>query len=140
MLFKTPYVHLVLKPPEKGKLEINVQDPKKTNDILLKNEIQDLKLLTPEELAKLLEVDAVITGHFETDKPMSDGALIALGLLVRFWGTTNSATINMSVNNAADGFLLWNYNKRVSGGIGSSTDVLINTLMLKASRRLAYTK
>lgn len=125
---------------KRGKLNINVQDPKKTNAILLKNEIKDLKLLTPEELAKLLEVDAVITGHFETDKPMSDGASIALGLLVGFWGTTNSATVNMSVNNAADGLLLWNYNKRVSGGIGSSTDVLINTLMRKASRRLAYTK
>ncbi len=71
---------------------------------------------------------------------MSDGASIALGLLVGFWGSTNSATINMSVNNAADGLLLWNYNKRVAGGIGSSTDTLINTLMRKASRRLAYTK
>ncbi|CAM4090985.1 hypothetical protein [Gillisia limnaea] len=125
---------------KRGDLLVNVQDPKKTNAILLSNEIDNLALFTPEALAKLLEVDAVITGNFETDKPMSDGASIALGLLVGFWGSTNAATINMSVNNGVDGELLWNYNKRVSGSLGSNTDSLINILMRKASRRLAYTK
>ncbi|MDT0685042.1 hypothetical protein [Autumnicola psychrophila] len=129
-----------LKRKSRGKLFIDVQDPKRTNAMLAKNKIYDLTALTPEELAEVLEVDAVIGGNFETDKPMSDGASIALGLLVGFWGSTNAATINMSVNNAADGELLWNYNKRVAGSLGSSTDVLINTLMRKASRRLAYTK
>ncbi|MDX1601771.1 MAG: hypothetical protein R3209_01775 [Salinimicrobium sediminis] len=125
---------------KKGKLKLNVQDPKKTNALLQKHEVINPSLLTPEELAGILEVDAVITGRFETDKPMSEGASIALGLLVGFWGQTNSATINMSVNNGQDGTLLWNYNKRVAGSLGSSTDSLINTLMRKASRRLAYTK
>ncbi len=128
-----------LKRKKRGKLLIDVQDPNKTNAILKKNEV-DMAITTSEELAKLLEVDAVITGKIETDKPMSDGASIALGLLVGFWGSTNSATVNMSVNNAEDGSLLWNYNKRVSGSLGSSNDQLINTLMRKASRRLAYTK
>lgn len=125
---------------KRGKFHLEVQDPAKTNAILSKNNITDLSLLTPEELAKLLEVDAVISGRFETDKPMSDGASLALGLLVGFYGTTNSATINMNVNNAEDGVLLWNYNKRVAGSLGSSTDSLINTLMRKASRRMAYTQ
>ena len=125
---------------KRGKLLLEVQDPKKTNAILLQNGIMDPNVVTPEELANMLGVDAVITGRFETDKPMSDGASLALGLLVGFWGQTNSATINMSVNNGLDGQLLWNYNKRVAGSLGSSTDSLINTLMRKASRRLAYTK
>ncbi|WP_373055494.1 hypothetical protein [Zunongwangia sp. H14] len=129
-----------LKRKTRGKLLIDIQDPKRTNAILAKNEITNIATFTPEELAKILEVDAVIGGNFETDKPMSDGASIALGVLVGFWGATNSATINMSVNNAVDGELLWNYNKRVVGSLGSSTDGLINTLMRKASRRLAYTK
>lgn len=71
---------------------------------------------------------------------MSDGASIALGLLIGFWGSTNNAVINMSVHNANDGVLLWNYNKKVRGSIGSSPEDLINILMRKASRRLAYTK
>lgn len=128
-----------LKRKKRGKLLINVQDPNKTNAILSQNGYTKITDYTPEQLAQLLGVDAVITGRFETDKPMSEGASIALGVLVGFWGATNAATLNMSVNNAADGELLWNYNKRVSGSLGSGTDDLINKLMRKASRRLAYT-
>lgn len=127
-----------LKRKKRGDLLVEIQDTKKTNALLSKNNV-DLKAITSEELAEILGVDAVITGTFETDKPMSDGASVALGLLVGFWGTTNAATINMSVNNGTDGELLWNYNKRVAGSLGSSTDMLINKLMRKASRRLGYT-
>lgn len=95
---------------------------------------------TSDEIAKILEVDAVIMGDYETNKPMSEGASVALGLLIGFWGSTNSATVNMSVYNGIDGVLLWNYNKKVSGSLGSSPEDLINILMRKASRRLAYTK
>lgn len=129
-----------LKRKKKGKLLINVQDPNKTNALLSQNGYTKLTDYTPEQLAQILGVDAVITGRFETDKPMSEGASIALGVLVGFWGSTNAATLNMSVNNAADGELLWNYNKRVRGSLGSGTDDLINKLMRKASRRLAYTE
>jgi len=52
-------------------------------------------------------------GTFDTNKPMSEGAFVALGLLIGFWGTTNSATINLSIYNAVDGELLVNYNKKV---------------------------
>lgn len=128
-----------LKRKKKGDLQVDVQDPKRTNALLLQNEVVDLNAFTPEQLAQILGVDAVITGTFETDKPMSDGASIALGLLVGFWGTTNAATINMSVNDATNGELLWNYHKKVAGSLGSNTDQLINKLMRKASRRLGYT-
>lgn len=119
-----------------------VQDPKVTTALLKRNKIDYNNLVeyTPHELAEILDVDAVITGEFETNKPMSEGASIALGLLVGFWGRTNTAIVNMSVHDAKDGVLLWNYNKKVNGSLGSSTEDLINTLMRKASRRLSYTK
>ncbi|PIB28423.1 hypothetical protein BFP77_09615 [Maribacter sp. 4U21] len=132
-----------LKRKKRGKLlNLEIQDPRTTNAILFKKDISYENILeyTPAELAKLLEVDAIISGDFETDKPMSEGASLALGLLVGFWGSTNNAVINMSVHNAADGILLWNYNKKVRGSLGSSSEDLINILMRKASRRLAYTK
>ena len=128
---------------KRGKLTtIELQDPKKTTALLKKKDITHKNILdyTPEELAKILNVDAIISGDYKTNKPMSEGASVALGLLIGFWGTTNSATINMSVHNANDGVLLWNYNKKVRGSIGSSPDDLINKLMRKASRRLSYTK
>lgn len=132
-----------LKRKKRGKLTtIEIQDPTKTTALLKKKNItqDNLSEYTPEELAKILGVDAIISGSYETNKPMSEGASVALGLLIGFWGTTNSAVVNMNVHNAADGVLLWNYNKKVRGSIGSSPDDLINKLMRKASRRLSYTK
>ncbi|MCL7754476.1 hypothetical protein [Polaribacter sp. Z022] len=132
-----------LRRKKRGKLtSIEVQDPSKTTALLKKKNItqENLTDYTPEELAKILGVDAIISGTYNTNKPMSEGASVALGVLIGFWGTTNSAVVNMNVHNAADGVLLWNYNKKVRGSIGSSPEDLINVLMRKASRRLSYTK
>lgn len=131
-----------LKRKKRGKLNIEVQQPTRTNAILKKAEItyENIEDQLPEDLAKILDVDAVITGTFETNKPMSEGASVALGLFIGFWGSTNNAIVNMNVNNGLDGVLLWNYNKKVKGSIGSSPEDLVNILMRKASRRLSYTK
>lgn len=132
-----------LKRKKRGKMQhIAIQDPKVTNTLLSKQNIdyENIDQYTPMELAEILEVDALISGDYETDKPMSEGASFALGLLVGIWGATNNAIVNMSVHNTADGILLWNYHKKVRGSLGSSPEDLVNILMRKASRRLAYTK
>lgn len=131
-----------LKRKKRGKLKVDVQNPATTNAKLKKAGVtlENYENYTPSELAKILEVDSIIMGTFETNKPMSEGASIALGLLVGFWGATNSATINLSIYNATDGELLVNYNKKVRGSIGSDNDDLVNVVMRKASRRIAYTK
>lgn len=131
-----------LKREKREQLTVKVQDTNTTNALLKKNGItyENLTNYTPEELARLLEVDAVVSGKFETSKPMSEGASLALGALIGFWGSTNKAVLNMFIHNASDGQLLINYNKGVSGSVGSSTEDLINILLRKASRRIAYTK
>ncbi len=132
-----------LKRKKRGKLlSLDLQEPKRTNALLAKEGItyDNIYEYTSDELAKILGVDAIISGDYETNKPMSEGASLALGLLVGFGGATNTAVVNMSVNNGIDGVLLWNYNKKVRGGFGSSPDDLVNVLMRKASRRLSYTK
>ncbi|WP_339741045.1 hypothetical protein [uncultured Sunxiuqinia sp.] len=131
-----------LKREKRDQLTVKVQDTNTTNALLKKNGItyENLTDYTPEELARLLEVDAVVSGKFETSKPMSEGASLALGALIGFWGSTNKAVLNMFIHNASDGQLLINYNKGVSGSVGSSTEDLINILLRKASRRIAYTK
>lgn len=125
---------------KKGRLKVKVQDISTTNAKLKKAGItvKNYEKYTPRELASIMGVDAVIMGTFETNKPMSEGASIALGLLVGFYGATNHAVLNLFIYNAKDGVLLVNYNKGVSGSLGSSTDMLINKLMRKASRRIAY--
>lgn len=131
-----------LKRRQQGKMWVDIQDASTTTAILSKNGItySNIDNHTPEEIAKILNVDAVVRGTFDTDKPMSDGASVALGLLVGFWGATNQATMNMFIHNAEDGKVLVNYHKGVAGSVGSNTDQLINTVMRKASRRIPYTK
>lgn len=130
-----------LKREKQQKLKVKVQDTNTTNALLRRNYItsESLADYTPDELAEILGVDAVIMGTFETNKPMSEGASVALGMLVGFYGSTNKAVINLSIYNAEQGELLVNYNKSVAGSIGSSTEDLINILMRKASRRISYT-
>lgn len=131
-----------LKREKRGELTVKVQTPATTNAKLLKAGLSPDNFAehTPDEIAKIMEVDAVIMGTFETNKPMSEGASIALGAIFGVWGNTNKAVINLSIYNADDGQLLVNYNKGVTGSLGSSTEDLINTLMRKASRRIAYAK
>lgn len=131
-----------LKRKKQGKTDKDIQDPSKTNALLKKNEIDmnTIDQYTTEEIAKLLEVDAVISGTLKTNKPMSEGASAALGILVGFWGSTNSGTLEMNVNDGETGELMWKYEKKLNRSLGSDTDTVINALMRKASRRLTYMK
>lgn len=129
-----------LKRAQRGKLIVQVQDPNVT-DVKLKRagvKIEDYSEHTPAEIAKILGVDAIVMGTLKTTKPMSAGVSAALGVLVGVWGVTNRATMNLFIYNAADGAVLLNYNKGIRGSLGSSTQDMINILMRKSSRRIAY--
>jgi hypothetical protein len=129
-----------LKRGSKGKLLVQVQDPNVTN-IKLKRagvKIEKYSEHTPAEIAKILGVDALVMGTLKTTKPMSAGVSAALGVLVGAWGVTNRATMNLFIYNASDGAVLLNYNKGIRGSLGSSTQDMVNILMRKASRRIAY--
>ena len=129
-----------LKRGSKGKLLVQVQDPNVTNIKLKRGgvKIENYSDHTPAEIAKILGVDAIVMGTLKTTKPMSAGVSAALGVLVGAWGVTNRATMNLFIYNAADGAVLLNYNKGIRGSLGSSTQDMVNILMRKASRRIAY--
>ena len=131
-----------LKRKTQKKTDKNVQDPNRTNALLKKNNITFATIIeyTPEELAAILNVDAVISGVLKTNKPMSEGASMAIGLVFGFFGSTNSGTMEMSVNDGKTGELMWKYSKKLNRSLGSDTDTVINALMRKASRRLTYMK
>ena len=131
-----------LKRKKRGTLSVNVQNTKTTNNKLKKAGVtfENYETFTPSELAKILDVDAIVMGKINTDKPMSEGASIGLGLLIGFWGITNTAKINLNIYNAVDGELLVSYSKVVRVSVVDDRYQLINKLMRKASRRIAYTK
>lgn len=131
-----------LKREKNGKLKVSFLDPITTNAKLKRMGVtfENFGDYTPDELADMIEVDAIIMGSFETNKPMSEGASVALGLLVGMYGSTNKAVLNMSIYDAEEGIQIANFNKGISGSMGSSTEDLINILMRKASRRISYTE
>jgi hypothetical protein len=129
-----------LKRKEQHDLNVSVLDVNTTNALLKKNNInnENIDSFTPAELCTLLGVDAVLSGLFQTDKPMSDGASLALFMVVGFAGPTNSGSVTININDGKTGELLWKYDKTLSRSLGSDTNTIIKTMMRKASRKLPY--
>jgi hypothetical protein len=92
--------------------------------------------LTPGEMADLLGVDAVITARFNTDKPMSEGVALALGVLLDSWNATHRTSVNLSIHDSYNG-LIWNYDWTNSGSF-TSPEQLVSRMMRNASRRMPY--
>ncbi len=127
---------------KRGTMLVAVQNPARTNALLKKNgiDIYSYDEYLPSELGKILGVETIITGTFETSKPMSKGAAIGLAVLTGGLFSTNSAIMNMDFTSTIDDELVVNYNKKIKGSIGSDAQDLINILMRKVSRRIPYTK
>jgi hypothetical protein len=129
-----------LKRSNKKHYTVSFQDISKTNAILSQNNIsyENMRSKTKEEISKLLGVDAVISSRAMMKKPMSDGAAVAVGLLLGTWGSTNDVQTSISIHEAAKGDLLWKYDYNASGSVGSNTDNLVNNLMRNASKKFPY--
>ncbi len=121
-----------------GKMFIEVLDVETTIAKLRKAGYYNDAILTPNEIAEILEVDAVLTSNFALTKPMSEGGAVALGLLLGVWGATNETNASLELHDRASKKLFWNYNHTVSGSIGNSPDRLVDALMRNASRKMPY--
>jgi len=120
---------------------VSFQDVEKTNILLKKAGIYDkLDQVTRDTLAKVLGVDAVISGDFKTEQTKSEGAAIALAVLTYSSGKTGDGTLVMNIHNGNDGELLWRFTKTMNEGIGTSTDDLVEHMMRKVSRNFPYEK
>ncbi|HEX4876753.1 MAG TPA: hypothetical protein VFV31_08795 [Chitinophagaceae bacterium] len=129
-----------LKRKEKEDFKVSFQEVSKTNALLLKKgwTIDSLRSKTKEEICTVLGVDGVISGNLNSDKPMSEGASVALGVVFGVWGPTNSGKCTINVHEAKEGTLLWKYEKTLSRSLGSDINTIINTMMRKASRKFPY--
>jgi hypothetical protein len=131
----------LLRRQQQSRYTVDFQDVATTNALLRKANLtdQDMRTLAPQDLAKALGVDAVLTTSVRTSKPMSDGAAVAVGLLVGAWGATNQANITVDIHEATGGKLLWKYDYVAAGSVGSSPESMVNALMRNASRKFPYT-
>ena len=135
------YTYL-LKEMGKDKYTVDFQDVDKTNALLKQNSLsyEAMKSKTKDEIAKILGVDAVMSGKIIMEKPMNEGAAIVVGLLLGVWGNTNNITTAMTVHDGKDGKLLWKYDWEASGSVGSSTESLTKQLMRNVSKNFPYKK
>ncbi len=128
----------LLKRKTQGKMFIEIQDVETTNAKLQKAGILNDKSVTPAEIAAALDVDAIITSNYSLTKPMSEGAAVALGLLVGVWGSTNQTTVTLDIHDAETKKMIWNYNHKASGSTFSTPGQLVDGLMRNASKNMPY--
>mgnify|MGYP006294058143 CR=1 FL=1 len=127
----------MLKRKMQGKITKEIQQIETTNAKLKKTGYPENPLTTA-ELCEVLGVDGTMTSNFGLSKPMSDGAAIAVGLLVGAWGSTNEVRATLSINDCENKKLIWNYEHKLSGSVGSSTSRIVDQLMRQASRKMPY--
>ena len=128
----------LLKREMQNRIFVEIQDVETTNAKLRKAGYFEDNPMSPNEVCEALGVDGVITSNYSLSKPMSDGAAIALGLLVGVWGSTNNTTVTLELHDKETKKLLWNYNHKVSGSVGSSPARLVDNLMRNASKKMPY--
>lgn len=124
------------------KYTVSFQDVEKTNILLKKAGVADkIDEMTKDEIAKILGVDSIISGTFESEQTKSEGAAIATAIMFGgFGGKTGSGSLTMMINNGVDGELLWRFFKTMDDNISSSTDDLVESMMRKVSRNFPYLK
>lgn len=134
------YAWLLRRSQQRG-YTVEFQDVAQTDAMLRDAGIayNDLRNRSPQQLAELLGVDAVLSTNIRTTKPMSDGAAIAVGLLVGAYGATNQANITVNIHEADAGKLLWKYDYVAAGSVFSSSENVVNALMRNASKKFPYT-
>ena len=137
--FQNEIYSWMLKRKMQGKITKEIQDIETTNAILKKAGYPE-KPFTTAELCEVLGVDGIMTSSFGLSKPMSEGAAVAVGLLVGAWGSTNEVRASLSISDCENKKLIWNYDHKLSGGVGSSPSRIVDQLMKHASKKMPYVK
>jgi hypothetical protein len=127
----------MLKRKMQGTISVEIQDVETTNAKLSNAGFNDGKLLTPTDMCNILGVDGIMTSNYSLSKPMSEGAAIAVALLVGVWGATNEATVSLSIHDQPTKKMIWNFDHKLSSSLGSPAG-LVDALMRKASRKMPY--
>ena len=119
---------------------VTVQDIERTNVLLKQSEVYDkIDEMTPDALAKILGVDAVIKCSYAYEKTSSEGLAIAKTLLIGFGtGKVASGEMTMNVYNGADGDLLWRFYKEMNEDVMSSANAVMERMMRKVGRNFPY--
>lgn len=125
----------------------------KTNGLLNSHNIdwKNLNTTDPDELAKLLGVDAVVKMQVTSDRLMSDMASLGLGTLrnILFWGTNTGPEVTSSITNKTaevyaqcsllkDGKTLWAAEYKKATDWNTSIQDVIGSVSKKMGKGFPY--
>jgi hypothetical protein len=127
----------LLKRKMQGKFSVEILDVETTNAKLSKAGYPSTAI-SPAEMCQILNVDGLITSSFALSKPMSDGGAVAVMVLTGYSGNTNEVRANLSIHDGKVNKLLWNYEHKYSGGLGSSPAHLVDGMMRASSKKMPY--
>jgi hypothetical protein len=126
-----------LKRKMQGKIQQEIQELETTNAKLAKAGYPETPF-TNAEICEILGVDGIMTSNFALSKPMSEGGAVALALLTGYGGSTNEIHASLSISDCSKSKLIWNYDYKISGGIGSSPSRIVDDFMRIATKKMPY--
>ena len=126
----------------KDEYTVEFQDVARTNVLLQQAGLsyEDMQTRPREELAKLLGVDAVVTGQLLLNKPLPLAAALAINVFTPFYAVSDEVTASLSLHDQQAGRLLWRYDCQLQGGGGFTDNAqnLTNSLMRNVAKRFPY--
>ncbi len=123
------------------KYTVQFQDPARTNALLKKSKIMDsLDVKLPDEICKILNVDAVIITEFISEKSGSAGTDIAKTLVMGSFARTGSSSITLSIYDGKEGNMIFRMFKEMSESLTSSGAEIMKRMMAKVGRNFPYEK
>jgi hypothetical protein len=141
---KQLYIRLLQKSADEH-YTVGFQDADQTIALLTRAGIplDSVAFHTKDEIAKLLGVDALISGTIQQSQPTSQGMALTQSLLIGVHGSTQRVDISILVHNGTDGALLWSYDHTDSGGgftgsIANNAEAMVKSLLKKVAGNFPY--
>jgi len=136
-------------------LRVHIQSQSVTNARLTEAgiDLATIREYDVTKLAEILQVDAVVTGKIQTEKPISNALASGLNIAKqvirqsesptgfitsRINTTTNRGSCSVGLFEGVEGDRLWYYREDINCGEGSETIDVIEGLMRKGARRFPY--
>ncbi len=118
---------------------VKFQDVSRTNALLKKAGIyNDLDVVLPDSLCKILNVDAVIKSTWNYEKTGSEAGAIVMALAIGVNKGVGSGALTLQLYGAKDGELAWRFYKEMNESAFSSASELMERMMKKIGRNFPF--
>lgn len=128
-----------LKRKEKKKFSVDFQNVQNTNALLAKSNItlDNIDIYTTQELCKILNVDALVSGNLTISALISKG-VPEVDFISIILGKSDFGRIAIKISDSNSGKLLWKYEKTINRKSGKNTKAIIESMMKSAARKFPY--